>query len=1206
MKGPEGSIIKGRKKFVWLYIIIAVVFVTSAYFYYRYEEADLIKQKQSELASIAKLKISQISKWYDDEKVDAELISHNTLLIKEIQKALLTGDQNAHKKLTEVLQQIKVEHDYADIIITTPDAEIITSTNPFIKKLNSNLSQKIFETANKSKIIELDFFRSKSFGDKILLGFIAPIITEENRQRVTITFLIHPEDNIYQLTKLWPVPTVSSETLLFRVDGDSILYMNELRHRKNTALKFVLPKSLSDLPAAKAAEGYTGIYRGEDYRKVKVVAYVSEIPKTNWYLVSKVDEEELFAGLMPKMVMTGFIVLLLMVITGIGLYLIYSYHQHSLTKSLYKKEKELWRQQEKFKVTMESLGQGVITLNVDGKVQYMNKMAENLTGWMLRNARGRDLHEVYPVKNEQTGLRENNILDEIFKHGVVKELANHTVLITKDGNEIPLMDTGAPIYDNDGTILGVSIVFQDETERREQEKRIKESEARLRTTLDNLIEGCQIIDYDYKYLYLNKAALESSRKTSEELIGETMMECYPEIENTEMFRKLKGCMETREAANIENEFIYPDGQKRIFNLRFEPVPEGLFILSEDITDLKSTQDIIKKFRMGIELSGDAIFLTAKDGTITYVNPAFEKIFGYTEKEVLGKTPRILKSGTLTEEYYESFWSKLLSNKPVTHEIINKTKDGRLIYLEASITPINNEAGEIIGYLAIERDVTERKLAEERREQLTAIIEATPDFVGIADTNGNSIFVNNAGKKMLGFEVVYDSTKIKIPDCHPAWARDIVLNEGLPTAAREGTWIGETALLHRDGFETPISQIIIAHKTEDGEVKYFSTVGRDITERKQYEKKLIENEEFLSTLFNSVHDAIFTVSMSDRTIHKINKAVVNLFGYNHDEIIGKRTNVLYPSEEAYLQFGKMLSEAKNENKHDVRTELKFLRKDKTEVYCDVQTTFLNEAGKDDLVISVLRDVTEKREMINELIAAKEKAEVMNEVKTIFFANMSHELRTPFVGIMGYADLLYEELEDPEQKEMAEGILSTSNRMMETLTKILKYSKMQIKDTEINHEEVDITGLINSIHKNFLPVAKKKNLIFDKILHTGSMKIISDEDLLTDILNNLVSNALNYTNEGSVTIELTSKIKSGKNILAISVSDTGIGIPKDKHDIIWHEFRQVSEGRSRDYQGTGLGLAITKKYTELLGGKISLESDEDKGSTFILELPVDPGN
>lgn len=1063
-----------KKKFIWIYILIGTFSSISSYFYYQYEKSNLIKQKQNELESIAKLKINQISNWYIDEKKDAQILAQNSILINKIDLLLSTGNSTDLGELIEVLNGIKIEHNYAAILIASSTSEIIASTIFNLQSVNGSLEKKILNTVNNSRITELDFFRSTLFEEKIFLGFISPLILNTTDKNLVIVFLIDPVESIYPLIEHWPVLSQTSETFLFRTEGNNIIYLNELRHLKGTALELVLPKSKNNLPAAKAAEGYTGIYRGKDYRDINVVAYLSEIPGTKWYLIAKVDEHELFAGLLSKIEMVGLILLLLMGITGLGLYLAYTNRQHSFTESLFTKDKELWREQEKFKVTLDSLGQGVITLDVQGKVMYINKVAERLSGWSVHAARGRDLYEVYPVKNELTGMVEKDLLEKIYKQGLVKELTNHILLVTKEGREVPIKDTGAPIYDSEGVLAGASIVFQDETERREQERKIKASEERLRSTLYNMIEGCQIISPDYKYLFLNKAALESSRKTSEELLGNTMMECYPGIEKTEMFAKLKRCMELRIPENFVNEFTYPDGEQRVFNLHFEPVPEGLFILSEDITDLKSAQDTIHKFRMGIELSSDAIFLADKDGLITYVNPAFENIFGYKKEEVIGKTPGILKGGRLTPEEYQNFWNKLHSNEPVIRELVNKSKDNELVYVEASITPINNENNEIVGYLAIERDVTARKLADERRKQLIDILDATPDFVAIADKEGNSIFVNNAGKKMLGFDINYDATNIRIAESHPEWARNIVLNEGLPTAAKEGIWIGETVLYSQNGKETPISQIIIAHKSENGEVEYFSTIGRDITERKKFE--------------------------------------------------------------------------------------------------------------------------------NELIIAKNKAEEMNEVKTIFFANMSHELRTPFVGIMGYAEILLEELSNEEHKEMAKGILNTSQRMMDTLTKILKLTKLEVREAEITLNKTMLKDVIEEVYKNFLPATKKENILLHKYVDDSLTSIVTDKDLLIDILFNLVSNALKYTKEGEVTILTSKESINDKEFCSIKVIDTGIGIPEEKRDIVWMEFRQASEGSTRNYQGSGLGLAIVKKNTELLGGQISFESEVGKGTTFTLLLPL----
>lgn len=1163
---------------------------------------------------------------------------------------------------------------------------------------------------------------------KIYITFINTIRDAENNIIGSLVCRIDPFKFLYPLVENWPLPSRTAESFIFQTESDSILYLNNLRHLKNTALNLKIPISETALPAAIAVSGYSGIIQGKDYRGIDVTAYATKIDGTQWNIISKIDNSEIYEEV-PFIIgsILGF-VLLGIFITSFSIGFVYNHRQKVIYKELYSKEKEIWQYQEKFKVTIDSLGEGIIITDINAKIQYMNTLAEDLTGWNFREAKGRYLGEIYSVRNELTGQKENNILEKVVKHGIIKELANHTILISKRGIEIPVIDTGAPIFDVDGSLTGIVITFQDETEKRKQQRLIKESEDRLRSSLNNMIEGCQIIGYDYKYLFINKAATVSSRKLEEDLLGKTMMECYPGIEKTEMFRKLKSCMENRTSSIFENEFIYPDGDKKIFNLRFEPVPEGMFILSEDITDYKMAQDFILKFKMGIELSGDAVFLTDTNGIITYVNPSFEKIFGYSKEEALGNTPRILKSGIFDKEYYEKFWQEIIAKKAISHEIVNKTKDNRLLYIEASINPIINEKNEVLGFIAIERDITERKLAEEKSKQLIDIIEAAPDFIATADVNGNSIYINNAGIKMLGITPVEDITKVTIAECHPDWARDLVLNEGLPSAVRDGSWHGETALKHRNGHEVPVSQIIIAHKSAKGETEFFSTISRNITERKRIEKeliekttilesffdntltlialldrefnfirvnkayadaderdvdffigknhfdlypsdakeifeevvrtktscqaiekpfiyennpergitnwdwslvplldaegevasliftllnvtdrvkskeKLVENEKFLTSLFNSVNDAIFTVSMPDRTIINVNKAVSDLFGCDPVEIIGKQTRILYPSDEAFIDYGRKLSAAIDNNKSFVRTELKLRKKDGTDIFCDVQTTFLKSSSRNEMVISVLRDITDKKKMIDELIAAKVRAEEMNRLKSSFLANMSHELRTPLIGISGFADFLMQDLEDSELKEMAENIFLSGNRLSETLNLILDLSKFESEKMEFHLEKVDLVIETNEILKLFSKAAEKQGLYLKSLFSHPTILIYTDGRAYRTILNNLINNAIKFTSEGGVIVDV-SVIENGTEI---KVKDTGIGIAEEYHNIIFEEFRQVSEGHSRNFEGTGLGLNITKKLVDKFGGSMFVESTPGKGSTFIVKLPLTAGD
>ncbi len=252
--------------------------------------------------------------------------------------------------------------------------------------------------------------------------------------------------------------------------------------------------------------------------------------------------------------------------------------------------------------------------------------------------------------------------------------------------------------------------------------------------------------------------------------------------------------------------------------------------------------------------------------------------------------------------------------------------------------------------------------------------------------------------------------------------------------------------------------------------------------------------------------------------------------------------------------------------------------------------------------IFRYVENRHETLEQLTIANEKAIEMNRVKSLFFANMSHELRTPFVGILGYANLLYEIVEKEDEKELATGILRSSRRLMETLTKILNITKMEFDKYEAEFDNVSVNQLVDEIYEQFYAASQLKNIAFKKTFMCDDSIVYTDSHLLLEILNNLINNAIKFTNEGEVEIITFINRIEKQEFFNIIVRDTGIGIAKNKQEIIWQEFRQASEGTNRDYQGTGLGLSIIKKYTELLGGSIELESELGKGSKFTLSLPM----
>jgi CheY-like chemotaxis protein/two-component sensor histidine kinase len=175
------------------------------------------------------------------------------------------------------------------------------------------------------------------------------------------------------------------------------------------------------------------------------------------------------------------------------------------------------------------------------------------------------------------------------------------------------------------------------------------------------------------------------------------------------------------------------------------------------------------------------------------------------------------------------------------------------------------------------------------------------------------------------------------------------------------------------------------------------------------------------------------------------------------------------------------------------------------------------------------------------------------------------------------------------------------LMDTLNKILDITKLEFDKLEPKYDSVDLKQLITELRDNFLVTAQNQNTFISTSFNTETLLAKSDEKLLTEILNNLINNAVKYTINGLIEIKTEVVLSEQHNLCIIKVIDNGIGIPEEKINLIWDEFRQVSEGFNRTFEGTGLGLSITKKYVELLGGKISVESKVDKGTVFTIELP-----
>ena len=382
---------------------------------------------------------------------------------------------------------------------------------------------------------------------------------------------------------------------------------------------------------------------------------------------------------------------------------------------------------------------------------------------------------------------------------------------------------------------------------------------------------------------------------------------------------------------------------------------------------------------------------------------------------------------------------------------------------------------------------------------------------------------------------------------------------------------------------------------DKDNKILFGVFKDITEQKKSEKEI----RLLAHAVENVGECV-SITDEENNIIFVNDSFLKTYGYNRNELIGKKINLLRSSDNIEENHPEILIET---IKGGWKGEIINRKKDGTEFPVYLSTSLIkNEIGNTIALIGVATDISESIMNRAELIKAKEKAEELNRLKSSFLSNMSHELRTPMIGILGFSEMLRSEIDDPELKKMADSIHIGGKRLLNTLNLVLDLARIESNKELINIEKVNLYEQLCGSLRTFEIAAKNKNLFLKCNINDKNIYAFLDKRIFGQVINNLINNAIKFTIEGGITVDAGIESIDDKHFCLIKVNDTGIGISVADLQIIFEEFRQASEGIGRSFEGTGLGLTITKKSVELMNGTIHVESTPGKGTTFFIRFPV----
>jgi PAS domain S-box-containing protein len=762
------------------------------------------------------------------------------------------------------------------------------------------------------------------------------------------------------------------------------------------------------------------------------------------------------------------------------------------------------------------------------------------------------------------------------------------------------------IRNNTGNFQYFLVMIEDITDRKRAEESVKESEEHFRNIVKSAEAAYFRINIHGIYEDVNDSWLRIHKYDSRhEIIGKHFSTTQVEMNSEKADKIFNELLKGKPIETGEFSRLCKDGSIGYHTYSINPVlKDGIITGIEgfliDITEQKNALEELnesrERYRILIENMKEGVVYVDNDDVVQFMNKSGSNIYGFEPEEVVGKIGYEIMIHPDDRDIILKKNKSRIEGKSDSYELRGLKKTGETKWLRISGSPVRDKKGQVVGSIGILTDITERKLTEEAlkksEEQYRELVTQMTDGIYQSTPEGRFLSINNAMVKMFGYDSQEEMMKIDIN-------RDLYFNiedryQPYPPDGEEHLLI--MCLKKKDGTPIWVEESGWYIKDKNGNIIRHEGILRDITQRKHA-------EDTIKTLSSALEQSPTSIIITDLkgNIEYANPKVMETTGYSYDELVGTYVGILTTSDfisGKYEEFRNSLSSGT-----EWKGELQNKKKNGELFWESISVSPIrNSEGSITNYLAVMEDISEKKEKEKELIKAKEKAEESEKLKSHFLANMSHELRTPMVGILGFSELLMNDIKNEYQNDMMSKIHRSGQRLMSTLNLILDLSRIEAGKLDMDLKEFNISESIKETIDLFEKIAQQKNLYIKYENNINDILVVQDERIIRDVLNNLINNAVKYTNKGGINITADEITEKGIRYCVISVKDTGIGIPANKLDVIFEEFRQVSEGISRKFEGTGLGLSITKKFVEKMNGSIKVESVQDKGSVFTVKIPV----
>ncbi len=1167
VKKDSGAV---QRSHIMLIFVIFITICVAGYGYFSHVRRLITEEHQNELTTIVKLKAEQIIQWRKERLGDAATIHNNTILADRLRDYLAGLAPSATlNELKTWMETLCSSYGYHSGALYKTDGTLLVSTIDDVNKLGITHRRMIEETARKPAVFLSDFHRDEDDGyGGIHLNLVVPVGRAVGKQFTTVAVLIldvDPHQFLYPLIQTWPTLSASSETLLVERMGEEILFLNELRHRKGTALKLRVPLADTGIAAVRAALGQEGIFEGKDYRGVNVLSVARKIPGSSWAIVAKVDLSEISEPIKTQAWWVVIFSAMLMVGAGLGIYNRWSRQLVQVTLE----------SEEKYRAVADNTYDWEYWSAVDGSLVYCSPSCERITGYTSDDFRQDPemlIRIVHPDDRER------------FKHHLDFDADSLTPpdcqsmdfrILTRSGEECWIAHVCQEIFDANGKSLGRRASNRDITQRKRAEETLSRNQIELQAIYDSVPVMLCLVDTDRRILYANHAFTLFTGISEDALKGGHACEVLgcanamgdPRVcnfgincSNCSLIQSIDDAFKAgNRHLNVEHSFTI----KRHGNLQ-ELILLGSTVLI-DSADKKSLllclQDITERKRIEKEN------LTYQETLEQLVDVKTAKL---RESEEALRRQNALFASLLKNLSVGVFMVEVPSGKPLL------ANDAALDLLGRGILP----------------DVTWDNLSEVYNAfKIGTRVPYPPEEMPVVlAMSGKASHVDDmVVVRPDGTHIHLEVYGSPITDDHGnVWA-------SLASFADITTRKHAENIIHNHTLE-------LEQRVKERTSSLENANSELITINSELEQRRLEAEEIqrkLQQLSSAVVNSPAIVVITDRLglIEYVNPKFTEVSGYPPEEAIGQNPRILSAGihpKELFEELWRTISSG-----HEWRGDLCNKRKN-GDLYWEHASIspIKDQQGEITHFVAIKEDITEDKRIAEELSAARDSAEAANRSKSEFLANMSHEIRTPLNAIIGFSALVLKSSLPPRQHDYIGKIHSAGELLLNIINDILDFSKIEARQLKMEQipfrPDIVISNVVSMVQQKALD--KGLNLLVETSPEVATC-LIGDPHRLTQIIANLLNNAVKFTERGEVTLETMLLAEKNNRVqLKFSVRDTGIGLSPAQINKLFQPFTQADGSTTRKFGGTGLGLSISKQLVELMDGNIWCESVQGEGSSF----------